>query len=105
MQDAPIPTANDLKALLAEIASIHIPFGKYGPAAFPPKGCVLMDVPQEYLSWFQAKGFPKGKLGRLMEQCLLIKSNGLDHLFNPFREQNGGRMVMHPKRKRIINFE
>lgn len=48
-----------------------------------------MDVPQEYLAWFQAKGFPKGKLGRLMEQCLLLKGNGLDPLFDPFRKANG----------------
>ena len=104
MQDG-IPGADELKQLLADIADMHIPFGKYGPAAFPPKGCPLMDVPQEYLSWFAAKGFPKGKLGYLMEQCLLIKSNGMDGLFDPFRKKNGGRAKMHPKRPRTITFE
>ena len=78
MNDPEIPDAEDLRKLVEEIAQTHIPFGMYGPAKYPPKGCPLMDVPQEYLAWFQAKGFPKGKLGRLMEQCLLLKGNGLD---------------------------
>ena len=81
MNDPEIPDAEDLRKLVEEIAQTHIPFGMYGPAKYPPKGCPLMDVPQEYLAWFQAKGFPKGKLGRLMEQCLLLKGNGLDSLF------------------------
>ena len=91
MNDPEIPDAEDLRKLVEEIAQTHIPFGMYGPAKYPPKGCPLMDVPQEYLAWFQAKGFPKGKLGRLMEQCLLLKGNGLDSLFDPFRKANGGR--------------
>lgn len=86
MNDSGIPDAEDLRKLVEEIAQAHIPFGMYGPAKYPPKGCPLMDVPQEYLAWFQAKGFPKGKLGRLMEQCLLLKGNGLDNLFDPFRK-------------------
>ena len=90
MNDPEIPDAEDLRKLVEEIAQTHIPFGMYGPAKYPPKGCPLMDVPQEYLAWFQAKGFPKGKLGRLMEQCLLLKGNGLDSLFDPFRKANGG---------------
>lgn len=83
MNDPKIPDAEDLRKLVEEIAQTHVPFGMYGPAKYPPKGCPLMDVPQEYLAWFQAKGFPKGKLGRLMEQCLLLKGNGLDPLLTP----------------------
>ena len=91
MQNAPIPSADDLRALLAEIAAAHMPYGKYGPATYPPEGCPLMDLPTEYLDWFWQRGCPKGKLGRLMEQTLLIKNSGLDKLFDPFRAANGGR--------------
>lgn len=50
-----------------------------------------MDLPTEYLDWFWQHGWPKGKLGRLMEQTLLIKNSGLDRLFEPFRAAAGGR--------------
>ncbi len=90
MNDPEIPDAEDLRKLVEEIAQTHIPFGMYGPAKYPPKGCPLMDVPQEYLAWFQAKGFPKGKLGRLMEQCLLLKGNGLDSLLTPSGKPTAG---------------
>ena len=103
MNDPEIPDAENLRKLVEEIAQTHIPFGMYGPAKYPPKGCPLMDVPQEYLAWFQAKGFPKGKLGRLMEQCLLLKGNGLDSLFDPFRKANGG--TKKNARRRVWDFE
>lgn len=99
MNDPKIPDAEDLRKLVEEIAQTHVPFGMYGPAKYPPKGCPLMDVPQEYLAWFQAKGFPKGKLGCLMEQCLLLKGNGLDPLFDPFRKANGGRTKKNARRR------
>ncbi len=98
MTEPHIPNADDLRKLIAEIAQMHVPFGMYGPAKYPPKGCPLMDVPQEYLAWFQAKGFPKGKLGYLMAQTLLIKGAGLDGLFDPFRKANGGRRKKTTKR-------
>lgn len=44
MQDAPIPSADDLRALLAEIAVAHMPYGKYGPDTYPP-------------GWLPAHGF------------------------------------------------
>ena len=93
MEEAPMPTADDLRALLAEIAAMHMPYGMYGPSTYPPKGCPLMDLPAEYLDWFWQRGFPKGRLGELMEQCLLIKNAGLDKLFNPYRAANGGRRL------------
>ena len=91
MKDAPIPSADDLRAMLAEIAAMHMPFGMYGPATYPPDGCPVMDLPNEYLDWFSQRDWPKGKLGRLMEQTLLIKNSGLDKLFDPFRAVAGGR--------------
>lgn len=100
MQDK-IPDAEDLKRLVTEIAETHIPFGMYGPAKYPPAGCPLMDVPLEYLAWFQMKGFPKGKLGKLMEQALLLRGNGLDMLFEPFRKSRGGRTTGKKKKGRF----
>ncbi len=91
MEEAPIPTADELLALLADIAACHMPYGMYCPANYPPSGCPLMDLPAEYLDWFSQRGWPKGKLGRLMEQTFLIKNSGLDALFTPFRTANGGR--------------
>ena len=29
-----------------------MPFGKYGPLHFPPRGVPLYDLPVEYLAWF-----------------------------------------------------
>ncbi len=102
MEEAPIPTPEELRALLADIADCHMPFGMYGPGKYPPEGCPLMDLPTEYLDWFSQRGWPKGKLGRLMEQTLLIKNSGLDELFTPFRTANGGRRkypTRHNQRK------
>jgi uncharacterized protein (DUF3820 family) len=48
-----------------------MPFGKYS-------GKPLMRLPEEYLLWFQGKGFPPGKLGELMALALLIRSEGLE---------------------------
>lgn len=91
MIEPKIPGAEELRTLVAEIAATYMPFGKYGIKAYPPKGCPLYDLPLEYLEWFRLRGFPKGKLGMLMEQCLLLKSNGFDRLFDPFRRILGGR--------------
>ena len=98
MEEVAPPTADDLRALLAEIGEMHMPFGMYGPAAFPPKGCPLTDLPAEYLEWFSQRGWPKGKLGRLMEQTYLIKCSGLDSLFAPFRAARGG-FCHYPRKK------
>lgn len=98
MQDAPLPSADDLLALLEEIARTHMPYGMYGPSHFPPDGCPLMDLPTEYLDWFWQRGWPRGKLGRLMEQTLLIKNSGLDRLFEPHRRAQGGRR-RYPRRR------
>lgn len=94
-----IPDHTDLQSLLVEIAHTYMPFGIYGPAKYPPHGCPLMDVPVEYLTWFKQKGFPKGKLGLLMEECWNIRANDMDCLFDPFRKARGGRTNKSPKRK------
>lgn len=63
---------------LLALANMKMPFGKY-------QGKVLMDLPEEYLLWFQGKGWPAGRLGMLLGLCLEIKINGLESILEPMR--------------------
>lgn len=65
--------------ILIQIVRMPMPFGKY-------KGRLLCNLPVSYLEWFQRKGFPKGKLGMLLQTVYEIKLNGLDDLLNPIKE-------------------
>lgn len=64
-----------------------------------------MDLPLEYLCWFQQKGFPKGRLGELMARVCEIKAVGMDAVFDPLRQANGGRFQLLPARRRSFDFE
>lgn len=59
---------------------MKMPFGKYA-------GRLLIDLPEPYVVWFAQKGLPKGKLGVMLSIVYEIKVNGLEHLFDPFREK------------------
>jgi hypothetical protein len=50
-----------------------MPFDRY-------KGTAILELPEDYLLWFQQKGFPQGALGGLMALALEIKVNGLESL-------------------------
>jgi len=63
---------------LLKLAHWKMPFGKY-------QGQALIDLPEEYLFWFQRKGFPEGQLGELMKFCLDLKIEGLDGLIKPLK--------------------
>ena len=91
MADIPEIDREDFRNLLLEIGKTRIPFGKFGIKSYPPSGVPIMDLPPEYLSWFQERGFPKGRLGELMAQVCEIKSVGMDSVFDPLRQANGGR--------------
>ena len=63
-----------------QLANTKMPFGKF-------KGLFLIDLPEYYLIWYRNKGFPKGKLGELMESAFEIRRNGLEDLVKEFREK------------------
>jgi len=65
---------------LTELANTRMPFGKY-------KDHYLADLPEAYLVWFERKGFPEGKLGRMLASMLVIKVNGLEKLLVPLRQE------------------
>ena len=77
---------------MEEIGRTYMPFGKHGPSQHPPDGVPIYDLPVEYLSWFAAKGgFPKGRLGLLLQMVHQMKVDGLDAVFDVFRKARGGR--------------
>ena len=61
------------KEILLEIVKTPMPFGKY-------KGSLICNLPIHYLEWFKREGFPKGKLGTMLETVYEIKLNGLDEI-------------------------
>ncbi len=64
---------------LLELAATRMPFGKY-------QGRLLIDLPEPYVVWMAHKGFPEGKLGRMLQAVYDIKANGLEYLFEPLRK-------------------
>ncbi|MFT3682356.1 MAG: DUF3820 family protein [Ferruginibacter sp.] len=72
------PQANP--ELLLDIVSMKMPFGKY-------KDVLLCNLPVHYLEWFARNGFPKGKLGILLQTVYEIKLNGLGYLLEPLKKK------------------
>lgn len=96
---------DDFRRLLHEISVTNMPFGKFGPKDYPPRGIPLMDLPAEYLEWFMERGFPKGQLGELMKMVCVIKEAGMDEVFQPLRNKvNGGRVSVQKRRLRPTDF-
>jgi uncharacterized protein (DUF3820 family) len=56
----------------------EMPFGKH-------KGCIIADLPGNYLRWFAREGVPKGEIGRLLVLMNEIDHNGLNDLLKPLR--------------------
>ena len=76
------PDANALRARVAadlqEIARTVMPFGRCA-------GRYLHELPAEYLQWFATRGWPKGRLGVLMQMVYQMKADGSEVAFDPFR--------------------
>jgi len=73
------------KQFLIDLAHTKMPYGKY-------KDRYLIDLPEYYVVWYYNKGFPKGKLGNMLEQVYELKLNGLEELIWNIRKQ-------YPKRR------
>lgn len=75
----------DLADYLADLALYRMPFGRF-------KNAPIYDLPIEYLNWFLEKGggFPKGRLGELMEFVYHTKSDGAEMIFAPLRKARRG---------------
>ncbi len=57
-----------------------MPFGKY-------KGTYLIDIPEYYLVWYKNKGFPAGKLGKMMALVYELQLNGLESILRKIRSK------------------
>ncbi len=94
----------ELIQLLAETAQATMPFGKFGPLQYPPHGLPIYDLPYEYLRYFEKNGWPRGRLGELLKFVCLMKQDGADSIFEPLRQQRGGRASLRlPKRVILID--
>lgn len=61
---------------LVAAVNMTMPFGKYA-------GRKLLQLPEPYLVWFHAKGFPEGKLGQQLALMYEVKLNGLEGMLKP----------------------
>lgn len=66
--------------ILLDLVKMPMPFGKY-------KDTLICNLPEHYLVWFKQKGFPKGKLGMMLETMYEIKLNGLEYLLVPLKKK------------------
>jgi hypothetical protein len=66
--------------LLLDLVNTKMPFGKY-------KDRLICDLPGAYLEWFSRKGFPKGKMGVLLQTMHEIQLNGLEYLLIPLKKK------------------
>lgn len=65
---------------LIKLAHTKMPYGKY-------EGRYLIDLPEYYVVWYHNKGFPKGKLGDMLQQVYELKINGLEYLIRDLKER------------------
>jgi uncharacterized protein (DUF3820 family) len=70
----------DLADFLADLEVYRMPFGRY-------RDWPVHALPYEYLHWFveRGEGFPKGRLGELMDFVYRIKGDGAEAIFSQLR--------------------
>jgi len=69
------------KQFLIDLSNTKMTFGKY-------KGTYLIDLPEHYIVWYNAKGFPKGKLGMMLGLVYELKLNGLEYLIRKIKKDS-----------------
>ena len=67
------------KKILLDLVTVKMPFGKY-------KDSLICNLPVHYLEWFARSGFPKGRMGILLQTIYEIKINGLENLLTPLKK-------------------
>lgn len=67
------------KQFLIDTSKARMPFGKY-------KGTYLIDLPEHYVVWYNNKGFPAGKLGKMLGLVYELKLNGLEDILRQVRK-------------------
>ena len=65
---------------LEKLVTLEMPFGKH-------KGCLMADLPGNYLNWFAREGFPPGEIGQLLALMQELEHNGLSSLLDPLRQR------------------
>jgi len=68
------------KQFLIDLAHTKMPYGKF-------KGRYLIDLPEHYVVWYHAKGFPKGKIGLQLGLVYELKLNGLEYLIRKIQKE------------------
>lgn len=68
------------ETILKDLVTKTIPFGKYS-------GTLYYKLPEAYIEWFARKGFPKGRVGILLQTMYEINLNGLQELLNPLKNK------------------
>ena len=68
------------KQFLIDLAKANMPFGKC-------KGKDLIELPEHYIVWYHAKGFPAGKLGKQLGLVYELKLNGLEYLIRDIKKK------------------
>lgn len=63
---------------LVQTAKMKMPYGKY-------KGTYLSEIPEYYIVWYKNKGFPEGKLGKMMELVYELQLNGIEDILRKIR--------------------
>lgn len=63
---------------LQRLLTTPMPYGKH-------RGCLIADLPGNYLAWFARQGFPAGDLGHLLQLMHEIDHNALNYLLAPLR--------------------
>jgi len=69
------------KKFLIDLAHTRMPYGKY-------KGTYLIELPEHYVVWYHAKGFPKGKIGLQLGLVYELKLNGLEQLIRTIKKNS-----------------
>ncbi len=68
------------KQFLITLSKTKMPYGKY-------KGRFLIDLPEHYIVWYHAKGFPGGRLGQMLGLVYELKLNGLEDIVREIKKQ------------------